>query len=566
MQLNDGYRQEGRAVGYEIDLKVEELRTTDDLFFYRTPISNKEEVIIKANRILHNESIAVMNGLPETEFKGYDYPYDLTTVQLYYNSLRLISILTDAYYLTSDTMYLDEAILLYADWREQEQMGYINNRWIWYDHSAANRVLTLIYLLRAGNYAIEKEIRDDIIDCLVTHGDWLKDDNNYEGRGNHGVMQDRALLQLGVFFDHAIYVEKANTRLEKAFIRDFSSKGVHYENSIDYHMMMYEMYRDMFRLNGSNDSSATELLAKSESYAQLLKKPNGEFPLEGDSAFKTPSNVHKDFHNFYDFESGKVIIQDENVIESEKSAYIFFKSGYVSSVHKHFDDLSFVLTDNGNNIFIDAGKYNYESENEFRKYIISPKAHTTLYVEDEWYTLSKYSAELTYYKENNDYVYTQGLVKINDEVLIRNIIYIEGVVFLLDQGILTNPQVVKQNFNLSPDVSIVDVTSDTVTVENNDKVVQIKQYYNIDTVERFYEDEEHIRGFFSTTFDTLTPMHQVEFSLAITDNPIFLTEINTDTDNISVSGVMYHTEDNILSVIVGGKTLQIDIFNYFDQK
>ncbi len=551
-------------VYYEIDLQVDQLHSAQDLFFYRTSVTNEELVIETANKIINKESISLMSGLPKTEFKGYDYPYGLSTVQLYYNSLRLISLLTDAYYVTSDTIYLDEAISIYKDWREQDKRGSIKNKYAWYDHSAANRTLTLTYLLRAGNYAIEREVREDIIDSLVAHGNWLFDDKYYQGKGNHGVMQDRALLQLGVFFTNQVYIKKAEDRLKQAFRRDFSAEGVHYENSVDYHKMMYKMYQDIFLLGGARSAAELELLEKSEAYLQFLKKPNGEFPLEGDSGLGRAGIASKNFHNFYDFESGKVIMQDEDLNNTEKSTYLFFKSGYVSAVHKHFDDLSFVLTDNGNNIFIDAGKYNYEAKDVFRKYIISPKAHTTVYLENQKYaffpyTLSKYHAELTHYEENSEYIYAQGIIHIGKEILTRDIIYMEGVVFLLDRGLLSSPQALKQNFNLSPDVSISLLEANILTIKNSDKLVTLKQYYEISGVETFYEDRENVRGFYSTTFNSLLPMYQIEFSSPISKTPILLTGINTDTHNISVTSVNYDSNTSVFSAKVNGEILELRV-------
>ena len=59
--------------------------------------------------------------------------------------------------------------------------------------------------------------------------------------------------------------------------------------------------------------------------------------------------------------------------ESESS--MLFVSGMVQAVgHKHADDLGFVLLEEGQDIFVDSGRYGYNYD-EARNYVLSARAH-----------------------------------------------------------------------------------------------------------------------------------------------------------------------------------------------
>jgi hypothetical protein len=56
---------------------------------------------------------------------------------------------------------------------------------------------------------------------------------------------------------------------------------------------------------------------------------------------------------------------------------IFFMGMCHQLAHKHADDLSFELYDQGRKILVDGGKYSY-NQNEWRKYFLSDAAHNTV--------------------------------------------------------------------------------------------------------------------------------------------------------------------------------------------
>ena len=80
--------------------------------------------------------------------------------------------------------------------------------------------------------------------------------------------------------------------------------------------------------------------------------------------------------------SGYVVVRShpEQPIESQRAMLIFTGMCY-SRVHKHVDDLSFELFENGRMILVDAGKYSYEQD-DIREYVVSALAHNTIALEE----------------------------------------------------------------------------------------------------------------------------------------------------------------------------------------
>ena len=218
------------------------------------------------------------------------------------------------------------------------------------------------------------------------------------------------------------------------------------------------------------------------------------------------------------------------------------------------------MTTNGNNVFIDSGKYNYEEKDPFRKYIKSPKAHNTIYIENTTYTLYKkhYMPKITYYQKTLNHIYAQGVINIHDETLERNLIYSEGVIFLVDKGKFTRPKAMHQNFNISNEVTISNIKEHVTSIQNADKNMTITQHYEVDKIKKFHGDKKNIRGFISKQFNKLIAIQQIDYTM-VSKNPIFLTEINTDIDNIKVSDVSFHTEKNILYFSINGQKRKIHL-------
>ena len=83
----------------------------------------------------------------------------------------------------------------------------------------------------------------------------------------------------------------------------------------------------------------------------------------------------------------------QNMWDENTPFYFLFTTAYHSNVHKHADDLSFLLTYGKTDYFVDSGKYSY-NEHEYRKYFRSTLAHNTITVDGKSYPLQQASEKI----------------------------------------------------------------------------------------------------------------------------------------------------------------------------
>src|SRR5699024_4387573 len=177
------------------------------------------------------------------------------------------------------------------------------------------------------------------------------------------------------------------------FSRDFSYKGVHLENSPDYHSLVQRLFLSIEKFLKANHLSLgndlTDRMEDIARYFQYAVKPDQKVPLIGDTSTASKMKTKKLFESFVDEEAGIAYLQQKNEKNAVKSTWISFICGYGSSTHKHKDDLSFTLYYNGNDIFVDSGKYNNSPREKTKQYMLSSFSHNTLAIEGKTYEIKE---------------------------------------------------------------------------------------------------------------------------------------------------------------------------------
>jgi len=484
----------------------------------------------------------------------------------------MVSILTDAFSITKEILYISKALYFINEWHHFSNNS--SHQYLWYDHTVASRSLKLTYFLRECSSLISDDDIELIERILLKHADWLYDNSNYNSRGNHGIMQDQALIQLGQHFNKIEYTERAIERVVNNFKNVFSKKGVHLENSVFYHFFVTSLFNKLIRFIESHDIVVNPFLMKEISelkytiisegkiYASFLTKPDGNFPLEGDTEQLKPNASDSDKSGvFFDSESGKLIIKND----FDKGLYLFFKSGCRNIHHKHCDDLSLELFYDNTDIFIDSGKYNYDSRNPLRRYFISPKAHSTLFVNNSSYIPSVSDRAFLEYFDRGNYRYARG-VNLNYEnvSLERHIVYLAGVVVILDLAFSENEISIHQNFNLSDSILPDPASKLGMKLKLKTKTASLVQHVAVDSFQQFYGDKEQPRGWVSKTFNSCEPLKQIEFK-SFGKEPMFLTSINLDTAKINIENLHYNSKLNMISITINGIQTQVNITSCITQ-
>lgn len=408
--------------------------------------------LLMENKLFLHSNLEILKF---NKFINWDYTHKSSskTYQVYIHSLSFFNSLLYRYEKTNDEKFYEKADLLLDDWLFY--LDNTNNKFIWTEHSISKRIITLLYFLTfkktiTNNYKkIEK--------LIINYIEFLANPNNYK-ENNHGLMMDKSLLIASVFLNDEEqsrnYLHLVKNRVEKLIYRDFSYKGIHLENSPEYHLLVFNLLKDikcLFKsLDLNLDLRAINILEKSKYYLSYIINSNNELPMIGDTSFKE-MNIKKSYDDLIDYEAGISVFNNE----LSKSTLIF-NSGFKSRVHKHRDDLSFLYSLNGENLFIDAGKYSYDYDNNLVNFIRSPLAHNTFTITNFAYSISDYTlANLKNVITTSNYKYALGEIKTENVSLQRHLILFDNdCIAILDRGISNKSEEWVQNFLLETNVSV----------------------------------------------------------------------------------------------------------------
>ncbi|WP_062108567.1 alginate lyase family protein [Bacillus niameyensis] len=521
--------------------------------------TEKNAQLILDNHFVLQESLDILdfsNGI-DWDYKHY---VSSNTYQLYLHSLMPISYLGNAFEATNDTIYLKKAIKIVKDWLEFDSNDK-DNKFIWYDHTSAYRTHNLIYL-----FLCLKRINlpfPDLDELIIKHAEFLYKDTYYR-KNNHGIMMDRALIQAGVVFNYPNadnWKNKGLFRLKDNFYSSYSSKGVHLENSPEYHLVVERLFHSIEDfLNKYDLTLGKEIIGKFKliaEYYSFILKPDGYLPMIGDSSHKKLNRKEKKYTSFFDLEAGISILQAKNNQSPINSTWLSFVCGYSTLTHKHFDDLSINLFYNGHDIFVDSGKHSYGSSPE-RGYVRSARAHNTIVINNKNYVhpdpeVVKDRISITAFSSNRTYDYVKGInLGYEGTSIERAICFIKpNVLIILDKVSSKTVQKCSQFFTLSPKVKIVkEGINHTVLKSQNDEV-HIEQLIAPDKLTIHKGNTEKPNAVVSETFSKLSKTHKLEY-MAKNNKVHFLTLIRLGKETTRVTDIHFELENSQLSLNIDG--------------
>jgi hypothetical protein len=270
------------------------------------------------------------------------------------------------------------------------------------EHAVANRLFVLTafihYAARRDVFEPEREIAiigeiipiESLFLHAVVHAEWLHSDHHYV-KNNHGVMMDLALAQFSVVAketDKTLadkYRMKCVSRLEMMLELTFDKDGCCTENSSTYHFVNYGLFskaRDFLLEYKLIEAAAKweDTLGKARHVGDLFLRSNKTLPLVGDSetmlATFFPSMESDDggYGLGYYPDAGFFVV-------SQPDFHMTLRAGGMAYSHRHIDDLSLTIQYQGKDFIIDCGMYNYDIQDKLRRWFISTRAHSGIYVE-----------------------------------------------------------------------------------------------------------------------------------------------------------------------------------------
>ncbi|WP_416729814.1 alginate lyase family protein [Fictibacillus sp. JL2B1089] len=521
-----------------------------ELIIFKRIQPHSKSVVI-GNKLLNNE-LYVNSIWPSYPFSGHltwkENPYNDSTWCFYYHSLDMVGYLMNAYEMNPSESYLEKAQWYINSWMTANSSPEKQaSKYAWDDHSTANRVVNIIYFWNfykdSGIHNKNFEVK--LMKLLEKHGDYLANDKHYSKGNNHGIFQDRSLIELALLFpdlkNSSYWYTKGMNRLLIHVKNDVTQSGVHKEHSPSYHVIVLNMFKGIDQFIGQfgkNEKVLKQQLIKMEDYIAYLAKPDGTLPILGDSSpdsvFQLNQNTITSPQLMYVLSKGiKGVTPNQDAIYPDAGVSIFrkgwdvknplyflFTAAYHSNVHKHADDLSFLLSYGKTDFFVDSGKYNYNEKDKYRQYFRSSLAHNTITVDHNSYPLNNNQinkSKIDHYKSASYYSYVTGSHTLYNGVNIkRTIIYLKNKNSLLIHDVMksSTSHTYTETFNIGPDVLTKSSDNKTFqlksTVEN--KQLEFKHLTKVKSFQKLTGLTNPIGGWQSLTFNKKTPITQLKFS------------------------------------------------------
>lgn len=331
----------------------------------------------------------------------------------YIHSWDMVDSLLKAYSETQDQQFIRPAIRVAEDWAEQHSDGSRPgiSPFAWYDMAVGLRAYRLAYIVDAGTAAglLEANMRHTLWASLEQHQAYLANDKNIQFHNNHGYYQTAGQLAMGRRFaaESSLMAqawEQGKERLKVMLGQQFADDGIHREHSPDYHRMVYETLKAMIDSGLVKDAETIAFAERIERALSWFVLPSQHIVNFGDSDYRLmrrkPDEAERKWRTAemrYVVSGGQVgRLPDEQLAVFPEGGYVavrrpakdalqdFSKSSYLaqnaafhSRTHKHADDLSFIWSDRGSDILVDAGRYGYLGK---------VKYGSRLWLEGYWYS------------------------------------------------------------------------------------------------------------------------------------------------------------------------------------
>jgi Heparinase II/III-like protein/Heparinase II/III N-terminus len=276
----------------------------------------------------------------------------------------------------------------------------------WDDMATGIRASRLAYLLHSTGWQYAR-----LVEVAEQHAEKLQDPAFFAGNHNHALFQLQGLAALCI--DHKLLACRgADAFLARelgALLRgQFTESGVHRENSPYYHFFVTDKLARTAPLFAAFAPELRATLQRAQENEKWLVHPDGSLVQLGDSNAKLYArwreklvmppgdprcrNVRSygqvlDCYLIKHFaDAGYAIVRSDWATAVEDASMLFVQGGFFNGTHRDADDLSFDWFEQGRKILSDSGKYIVISEDPFRDYFNSTRAHNTLEVDGEDYS------------------------------------------------------------------------------------------------------------------------------------------------------------------------------------
>ncbi len=533
-------------------IKISELR--ENLKYDEIPKTSSCNIDYANNLI--NGKLIFRSGFPAVSYDistltWEEDPYQNAPWQLNLEYLAPVAILNACYEQTKNLAYHERAkefILRFI--KIHPSLDVKTSKFSWSDHSIAYRTLhildTISHEIKLTDYDLS--FIQTSFDHIAVGTKFMMDDDNHYIH-NHSLMMDRTLIALSNVYKSNKELSNTlrNVGLKRAmemFNQIIDETGLAKEHSIGYQIYDYNIYKGLFLLLDENeiDKETMARFRKMPEILEILVKPDLSFPIWGDSRqrhltkslvenFDNNQRLKAIMNSSLELNSTVSFINNIAVIRDNKNNfYMAFFANYNSSVHKHHDDLSFVLQFDKVDLLTDAGMFGYGSE--LHPLMKKSFFHNTISVNGENYPINRKGqyAKIVDYKKNKTYEMIRGEHNFYKGKIVERTLYFvkPNMIFIKDKVKGEDVKKIQQVFNIGEDAKLLSQLDGRLDFEFNKQLSMRIQQHNRVSQEIYYDNKT--RGFISKQYRKKIPIYQLEFETELQE---FMTSILIKSSKIT---------------------------------
>ncbi|ERJ12932.1 heparinase II/III domain-containing protein [Haloplasma contractile] len=475
-----------------------------------------------------------------------------------------VSYLLSLYEKTKKERYFYKAYELFEKWvNHHDQSTSITL----HDHVIALRLFVLTKLLTTTMQVdtMKGDQVNRIITIMEDHCNRLLEQDVYSKRHNHGLDQDIALYMASFVLMYCLkspncqsFKKVAKKRIKLQLDYLIQDDGSYSEHAPKYAVIVYKRLQafQLFLKDYTKDRRleryVNQKLVKLHLYIRYMLQPDNKIPPISDSdstevdlkSLLNPSQLDKSSffkkiilntgffsqkldHNLlrtsrlqsdYFFENGNMVVSSNLRHRNFVPLKLWFYSSFNTRVHKHHDDLAFMLYYKDRPVFLDAGKYNYNYSDPYRILVQSGYGHNTVRVNNCDPILSRNDvkkSKLCDFAYDDTIMFSCGMHTLYDQVIHKRImLFIKPATVLLIDEILSEETVsIEQIFNLTPTLDY-NVRDHCITgVEKDNFIFQMTRLYmNTNaTLNAYYGNKDPYIGWYSKRHNQIEPCNTFIF-------------------------------------------------------
>jgi hypothetical protein len=369
---------------------------------------------------------------------------------------------------------LRQARDLMLDWvHHQPRHGAHTSRDAWHSKVVGDRAAYLGYMTRAAacEHVLRRSQALGAIRSLKVHADWLL---HHRSKTNHGLFDNLGLLALGRDLrfteDARRWRQIGRRRFAKGFHRRVKvGEGFWLENSAAYHFLLANVLARFVPAAAGHRPGLPRLLNRMDAVGGWLIEPDDHIVQFGDSNLSTPG---LQFQRRSDAEHGMLaLLKSGLAVVKQPGSFLSVIAGFHDAAHKHSDELSFDLFDQGHRIVSDTGMY-HKDAGRLRRFVKSARAHSTLTVDGRDFPRSEaftYGSGLKARGAGSGWYAIQGKNPLLSGQGVRHwrlFLYKPGVALIIvDRVRSERTHTYDRYFQLGPDIEISGQGSQTIDLQ-----------------------------------------------------------------------------------------------------